>query len=109
MLTEAVIAAHVQRTDITGSHLFGKATCPHCVRAKNYLANAGIEYIYHDVVRNHAHCMKCWDASNRSWDPRHRSRYRRFGWMVSTWAVPINYSQLSVRMSNPILIEDRIR
>ncbi len=52
VLTEAVIAAHVQRTDITGSHLFGKATCPHCIRAKSYLANAGIEYAYHDVVRD---------------------------------------------------------
>lgn len=52
VLTEAVIAAHVERTEIEGSHLFGKETCPHCVRAKEYLMRAGIEFTYHDVVKN---------------------------------------------------------
>ena len=52
VLTEAIIAAHVERSEIAGNHLFGKETCPHCVRAKSYLGEAGIDYQYHDVVRN---------------------------------------------------------
>ena len=51
LLTEAVIEAHVGRASIRGDHLFGKATCPHCVRAKGYLDEAGVDYKYHDVVR----------------------------------------------------------
>ncbi len=52
VLTEAVIAAHVGRADVTGNHLYGKATCPHCVRAKGYFEQAGVEYTYHDVVKD---------------------------------------------------------
>ena len=52
VLTEAVIEAHVARTQVEGNHLFGKASCPHCVRAKAYLEGAGIDYSYHDVVRD---------------------------------------------------------
>ena len=52
VLTEAVIAAHVERTGVSGTHLYGKATCPHCVRAKEYFAKAGVEYTYHDVVKD---------------------------------------------------------
>ncbi len=51
LLTEAIIAAHVQRSSRTGSHIFGKELCPHCVRAKAYLNNANIEHTYHDVVK----------------------------------------------------------
>lgn len=52
VLTEAVIEAHVGRSRLSGNHLFGKATCPHCVRAKTYLDEAGIDYAYHDVVKD---------------------------------------------------------
>ena len=52
VLTEAVIAAHVERTGVSGTHLYGKATCPHCVRAKEYFSQAGVEYTYHDVVKD---------------------------------------------------------
>ena len=31
LLTEAVIAAHVKRSDVTGNVIFGKESCPHCV------------------------------------------------------------------------------
>ena len=48
VLTEAVVTAHVQRTGVSGNHLYGKATCPHCARAKRYLAQT--DYTYHDVV-----------------------------------------------------------
>jgi glutaredoxin len=51
VLTEAVIDAHAGRTAVKGTHLFGKATCPHCTRAKGYLAEAGRAYAYHDVVK----------------------------------------------------------
>jgi len=51
VLTEAIIAAHVQRSERPGTHLFGKESCPHCVRAKSYLSQADIEYTYHDVVK----------------------------------------------------------
>jgi glutaredoxin len=52
LLTQAVIEVHSRRQVITGTHLFGKATCPHCIRAKGYLDDAGIDYSYHDVVRD---------------------------------------------------------
>ncbi len=51
VVTEAVIDAHARRTAVTGNHVFGKATCPHCMRAKGYLDEAGIDYTYHDVVK----------------------------------------------------------
>ena len=51
LLTEAIIEAHVGKAGIQGNHLFGKETCPHCVRAKEYLDGAGVRYQYHDVVR----------------------------------------------------------
>ncbi len=52
VLTEAVIDAWARRSAPAGNHLFGKETCPHCVRAKSYLADGGIDYAYHDVVRD---------------------------------------------------------
>jgi glutaredoxin len=51
LLTQAVIEAHARRTALEGNHLFGKATCPHCRRAKGYLDDAGFAYAYHDVVK----------------------------------------------------------
>ena len=51
VLTEAIIDTHAGRSQVMGNHLFGKATCPHCVRAKGYLEQAGIDYDYHDVVK----------------------------------------------------------
>lgn len=50
LLTQAVIEEHSKRSDITGNHVFGKKTCPHCVRAKAHLDKAGIAYRYRDVV-----------------------------------------------------------
>ena len=51
ILTEAIIKEHVARSTLDGTHLFGKASCPHCVRAKSYMDAAGIAYEYHDVVK----------------------------------------------------------
>jgi len=54
LLTEAVIEAYANKTSIANDKniIFGKETCPHCVRAKEYLENAGIEYTYYDVVKD---------------------------------------------------------
>ena len=37
---------------MTGSHIFGKDSCPHCLRAKDHLDQAGIENRYYDVVKD---------------------------------------------------------
>lgn len=52
LLTQAVIDAWSGRSDLEGNHIFGKESCPHCRRAKGYLEEAGIDYRYHDVVRD---------------------------------------------------------
>ncbi|MEM9168350.1 MAG: glutaredoxin [Pseudomonadota bacterium] len=52
VLAEAVIREYVKRFALDGSHFFGKPNCGHCTRAKEYLARAGIDYQYHDVVEN---------------------------------------------------------
>ena len=52
VLAEAVIKHHVERAELTGNHVFGKARCGHCDRAKSMLDQAGVDYAYHDVVKN---------------------------------------------------------
>ena len=52
VLTEAIIGAYVKRTGVTGNHLYGKATCPHCARAEEYFKQVGVDYTYHDVVND---------------------------------------------------------
>ena len=52
LLTQAVIEASVRHSKIVGNHVFGKESCPYCQRAKDCLEKAGIEYTYHDVVRD---------------------------------------------------------
>lgn len=52
LLTQAVVEAYATKFKVQGSHLYGKESCPHCKRAKAYLAQAGIEYTYHDVVKS---------------------------------------------------------
>ena len=52
VLTQAVIEAAAQRTPLAGNHIFGKATCPHCIRAKDYLQQAGVANRYYDVVKD---------------------------------------------------------
>lgn len=51
LLTQAVISRYATRTALQGSHMFGKGSCPHCARAKGYLADQGVPYTYHDVVK----------------------------------------------------------
>ncbi len=53
-LIKAVIQEWSKRDSLTGSIVFGKATCPYCVKAKKLLQDAGIDYQYHDVVKESA-------------------------------------------------------
>ena len=52
VLAEAVVKSYVARAEITGTHVFGKDRCGHCVRAKEMLERAGVAYTYHDVIKN---------------------------------------------------------
>lgn len=52
LLTQAVIEQYARSSQISGNHLFGKESCPHCKRAKGYLKQAGIPFYYHDVIRS---------------------------------------------------------
>ena len=52
LLTQAVVESYSKKSPVRGNHLFGKAGCPYCTRAKEDLKNTGTEYQYHDVVEN---------------------------------------------------------
>ena len=52
VLTQAVIEAATTDRPLPGNHIFGKSTCPHCVRAKGYLAQAHVPNQYYDVVKD---------------------------------------------------------
>lgn len=52
LLAEAITKHYVARTGIEGTVVFGKATCPHCTRAKQLLDASGIAYTYRDVVKD---------------------------------------------------------
>lgn len=52
LLAELVMNEHVRHFPLEGTHLFGKENCKFCKRAKADLAELGIAYAYHDVVKN---------------------------------------------------------
>jgi glutaredoxin len=52
LLTQIVTQEYARRIDIKGTHVFGKTSCSYCTRARNELDEAGIDYIYHDVVKD---------------------------------------------------------
>ncbi|CAH8211693.1 glutaredoxin [Vibrio aestuarianus] len=54
VLVQAVINEWAQRDNLKGNIVYGKATCPYCIKAKKLLDEAGIEYTYHDVVKESA-------------------------------------------------------
>ncbi len=54
VLVQSVIAEWTKRDDLQGNIVFGKATCPYCVKAKKALDQAGIPYTYYDVVKDSA-------------------------------------------------------
>jgi glutaredoxin len=54
VLVQSVIAEWTKRDQLKGNIVYGKATCPYCVKAKKLLDEAGITYEYHDVVKDSA-------------------------------------------------------
>ncbi len=54
VLVQSVIKEWTQRDTLKGNIVYGKATCPYCVKAKKLLDEAGIPYQYHDVVKESA-------------------------------------------------------
>lgn len=52
VFAEKVVNHYVKRFPVEGTQFFGKENCPHCARAKEYMAEADVDYEYHDVVRN---------------------------------------------------------
>lgn len=54
VLVQSVIKEWTKRDKLTGNIVYGKATCPFCVKAKQMLDDAGIKYQYYDVVKDSA-------------------------------------------------------
>ena len=54
VLVQSVINEWTKRDELKGNIVFGKDTCPYCKKAKALLDQTGIEYQYHDVVRESA-------------------------------------------------------
>ncbi|PMH72940.1 glutaredoxin domain-containing protein [Vibrio cyclitrophicus] len=54
VLVQSVIKEWTKRDSLKGNIVYGKATCPFCVKAKQMLDEAGVEYTYHDVVKDSA-------------------------------------------------------
>ena len=52
VLAEAIINAHTKKSELQGNKLYGKETCPHCKRAKEYLQQTNTNFEYFDVVKN---------------------------------------------------------
>lgn len=50
VLTQSVIEAYAELSEVESNLIFGKLSCPHCQRAKDYLDGAKINYKYYDVV-----------------------------------------------------------
>ncbi|MGR5299101.1 glutaredoxin domain-containing protein [Vibrio mediterranei] len=54
VLVQYVIQEWTKRDTLSGNIVYGKATCPYCVKAKQMLDDAGIPYTYSDVVKDSA-------------------------------------------------------
>ncbi|GLO63795.1 glutaredoxin [Vibrio sp. MACH09] len=54
VLVQSVIKEWTNRDQLKGNIVFGKATCPYCVKAKEMLDKSGIPYQYFDVVKDSA-------------------------------------------------------
>lgn len=54
VLVQSIIKEWTKQDTLQGNIVFGKATCPYCVKAKLLLDTAGIDYRYHDVVKESA-------------------------------------------------------
>ncbi|MCG7497959.1 glutaredoxin [Vibrio sp. Of7-15] len=54
VLVQSVISEVAKSSELKGNIVYGKATCPYCVKAKKALDEAGIDYQYYDVVKDSA-------------------------------------------------------
>ncbi|PNH79101.1 glutaredoxin family protein [Vibrio diazotrophicus] len=54
LLVQAAIKEWTKRDSLKGNIVFGKETCPYCAKAKQLLDKSGINYQYHDVVKESA-------------------------------------------------------
>ncbi|EKF9809352.1 glutaredoxin [Vibrio cholerae] len=54
VLVQSIIKEWTKQDTLQGNIVFGKATCPYCVKAKQLLDTAGVDYRYHDVVKESA-------------------------------------------------------
>ncbi|HBC3476372.1 TPA: glutaredoxin [Vibrio cholerae] len=54
VLVQSIIKEWTKQDTLQGNIVFSKATCPYCVKAKQLLDTAGIDYRYHDVVKESA-------------------------------------------------------
>lgn len=54
LLVQAAIKEWTKRDSLKGNIVFGKETCPYCAKAKQLLDKSGINYQYHDVVKDSA-------------------------------------------------------
>ncbi|MEG7568606.1 glutaredoxin domain-containing protein [Vibrio cholerae] len=54
VLVQSIIKEWTKQDTLQGNIVFGKASCPYCVKAKQLLDTAGIDYRYHDVVKESA-------------------------------------------------------
>lgn len=54
VLVQSIIKEWTKQDTLHGNIVFGKAACPYCVKAKQLLDTAGIDYRYHDVVKESA-------------------------------------------------------
>lgn len=54
VLVQSIIQEWTTRDTLKGNIVYGKATCPYCVKAKQLLDDSGIPYEYHDVVKDSA-------------------------------------------------------
>ncbi|CCN37243.1 putative glutaredoxin related protein [Vibrio nigripulchritudo SO65] len=54
VLVQSVIQEWSKRDKLRGNIVYGKATCPYCVKAKRLLDDLGVKYEYHDVVKESA-------------------------------------------------------
>ncbi len=52
VLTQSVIESYAKTSKLAGNHIYGKESCQHCIRAKGYLEESGVDYTFHDVIRS---------------------------------------------------------
>ena len=50
LLVESAVCSHIKKTNIRGTHIFGKENCKFCVQAKETMQTNNLNFDYHDVI-----------------------------------------------------------